>query len=404
MNFNSNKLKIVYLCYKNLKIKAMQENDENKLDKYSEDRYEEGVAKLLEEKQLKIKWRKEIEENESIQNYFKGYIPDSIDIFLKMYLTKKYLAHIHADFYEKQLEKKRTKWIDLANEHLEYILQKKLFDLQCLWRAEQIKIEAVSICLDFEVWGKDIFNCLFLEPINPDDIKNYQDFLNSGQANRYSYHTHWQDYESLKEEYISGGEDSSIPEWYEYHNVRTGNSSLFLLPDTRGRKEEFYTDLVNAELREEYKKKQLENPMVFDDRPFLSYGDDQVLDFFSKTFETAEENKKFKNYQEYNAKNQSDDIRMEELMWTMADVDEYISIESHYDYKQALELAYNKYYFGKIAEHLPIAYQNYIFNKNMSLTIKKDDEDNFYIRLREDYLQKILKGREMNGEPRNFDF
>lgn len=400
-DFNRSKLKIVYLCYK--KIKAMEENNENKLDKNSQDHYDKSIAKLLEEKQLKIKWKKEIEENQSIQNYFKGYNPDGIDTFVNMYLAEKYLAHNHADFYEKQIEKKRTQWIDLANEHLECILQKKLFDLQCLWRAEQIKIDEILICFDFEMWGRDIFNCPFLEPINNDDIKLYQNFLNSGQADRNSYYE-WQDYDSLREEYISGDGDSTIPEWYEYHNLRTGNSSLFLLSNSRGEKEEFYTNLVNAKSREECEKKQLENPISFDKKPYLSYGDNQVLELFSKTFENTEDNKKFKNYQEYNVRNTSGDST-DELIWAMADVDEYISIESHYDYKQALEMAYNKYFLGKIAEHLPIAHQQYVFNRNMSLTIKKkDDQDNFYLTLRNDYHQKILKGREMNGEPRDFDF
>ena len=141
----------------------MEENlDDEGLDNYSKKKYEEGVAELEQEKALKIKWRKEIMENEAAQKYFEGYLPSSIESFIKDYLVKKYIAFKHKDLYARQLEKNRTRWIDEANEHLKPILQKKLFDLQCLWRAEQINLEGIEIAFDFSVVQQDIFNCSFI--------------------------------------------------------------------------------------------------------------------------------------------------------------------------------------------------------------------------------------------------
>jgi len=47
-------------------------NGEEHLDKYTKDKVEKGINDLLEEKELKIKWRKEISENQSMQEFFQA--------------------------------------------------------------------------------------------------------------------------------------------------------------------------------------------------------------------------------------------------------------------------------------------------------------------------------------------
>lgn len=382
----------------------MEENDNN-LDNHRQDHFEKSIEAISNEKELKIKWQKDIDGSQAAQNYFKDFNPISVKNFISFYLHKKYLAHLHADFYKSQLEKMHTKWIDLANNHLECILQKKLFDMQCLWRAEKIKIAEVKVSYDFLVWENDIFNCPFLEPITDSDIKLYIDFLSSGQATRNDFFSEWQDYDLLKEEYLSGDDDCIMPYWYEYHNLRTGNSTLFLLADVKGDKEQFYINLVNAAKRAKNKEIVKDNPIVLETRPSLYAEDMEVLDDFSKRIETSEEYKKIKNFQEYNNKFDLDDSGLQELIWEMAEVEDMIPIESHYDFRQALDIAYNKYYFAKIAEHIKIAHQHYLFNKSMLFSTESINGNHaMYLRFRNDYCKTILDGREINNEPRNFNF
>ncbi|NJM80760.1 MAG: hypothetical protein HC854_16210, partial [Flavobacterium sp.] len=66
-------------------------NDHSNLDKYTQNKVEKGIQELLDEKELKIKWRKEMEQNEAIQKYFKSYKETSINSFIDDYLNKKYL-------------------------------------------------------------------------------------------------------------------------------------------------------------------------------------------------------------------------------------------------------------------------------------------------------------------------
>ena len=110
-----------------------QSNEEEFLDQRTKDSVEKGIAELLEEKELKTKWRKELAENESAQSFFKRYKPHSIESFIDHYIIYKFIAHRHADMFSRIAEERRGRWINKAHEHLNYILQKKLFDLQCLW-------------------------------------------------------------------------------------------------------------------------------------------------------------------------------------------------------------------------------------------------------------------------------
>lgn len=365
--------------------------DESELDERTKDIIKKEAKEFLKKKKLTTQWREEIECNIAIQEYFKGYSESSIEHFVNSYLDKKYRAHKYKKYYAKKLERKRTQWIDKADDHLEFILQKKLFDFQCLWRAEQVELEGVEICFDFDVWEGDIFNCPFLE-IHDDDIKMYQDFLNSGALDSDWWTSDWQDYYSLKED------DSEMPEWYDYHNMHTGNSALLLLPNLRGDKEEFYVGLY----RDEENKNHPPSEWKYDPKPSLSVYDEEFMKFVNE-FEDAESRTMLENlHNEESGYDRSEDFN--DVVRRMDEVEEFIPIESHYDYRQALRIAYFKYYFGKIAEHLPQAYEQYLFTKSMNLGASKGAYSDEIRGYSDTYREKIIKGRILNGEPGDLNF
>ncbi|OYU79929.1 MAG: hypothetical protein CFE23_11785 [Flavobacterium sp. BFFFF1] len=378
-------------------------NSGDNMGRYTE-RYEKGITELLEEKELKTKWHKEILENESIQEYFKDYNPHSIDTFILFYLTEKYLAYKYADSYERRVEEKRTRWIDAAYDHLKMIQHKKLFDLQCLWRAEQVQVEELEICHDFLLWKDNILDCPFLEPVTKDDIAMYQEYLLTADID-YRYITDFYDvqrYEEFRENY-NGDEDDGmqLPDWYDFHNMRTGNGSLMILPDIRGEKEEFYKKLSR---QEKVKNLPPSKPYVPERRPYLNPDSIEKVTFFVNTFEDEETRRKYANYLEINKNGFKDDeFDLDVLLMQMQEEDEYIPVEAHYDFREALFRGYNAFQLKNTAEHLPMAHQQYLFNRKMGLTTEEDRED-VYKSIRERSLEMILDGRELNGEPRNLEF
>jgi hypothetical protein len=381
--------------------------DEGNLDDYTQKRVKEGIEDLLQEKELKIKWRKEIENYPNLDAFFEPYYDNSKKSFIDHYLTVKHSYTKHGDSYGRILERKHAKWINEAHEQLEAILQKKLFDLQCLWRANQVKLEGVQICYDFKIWKEDIFSCPFLEPITDNDIKMYQEFLNQGNLGlRDLTSLEWQDYIEIKEEYLNQEDGFYMPDWYSFHNLRTGNSSLLLLPDTRGEMEEFYMTLRTPEKEAAIKKAESLQPVEEKEtKMFLNYFDDNVIKEFVDTFEDELSKKRYANYSEVFSKKRFDLFEYNDLCSNIEEINEPIPVGAHHDLKEAMQIAYTNYCLKKIADHLPIAHEQYLLNKQMGFTVNKEEEDEFERPdLRKMYIDAILRGRERNGEERTLDF
>ena len=373
------------------------------LDLYTKNKVENGIKDLHEEKDLKIKWRLELEENLFVETYFEGYHASSSANFIDHYLNQKYLWHKYGDFYREQTERKRSKWINQAHEQLEAILQKKLFDMQCLWRAEQIQIEGIEVIFDFNIWKEDIMNCPFIETITAEDIELYSEFLLQGNIElRDLGYYDWQNYEEIKDDHTEDYDQSSTSDWYEFHNKRTGNGSLLLLADKRGDKENFYRELNFAATRAANADKEPEPTVALDARPFLDYYDKQVIESFVNTFEVGDFRKKHKNYTEGRGNTNFDSMHYREVFETIMSLEEPLPIASNGDFKEAMLKAYNDYCLKKIAEHLPLAHEQYLFNKKMGFSSEK--KDNRYIGMRERIIERILDGRELHGEARTLDF
>ena len=385
----------------------MEEQDYNsKLDKYTKEKLAKDKQLLEEEKELKIKWRCEIEQNEELQRYLSNYQRKSTEDFIAHYINQKYQAYRFGDMYIRLDEEQSSKWIDLAHNHLEVILQKKLFDLQCQWRAEEIKLNGVEKCIDFHKWENEILNCPLVKPISEVDIEMYQTFLleaNLDFANDF-FAENWQDYDSIKVAYqnTNEDEDASIPKWYQYHFIHTGSSKLLLLPDIRGEKEEFYRKIWNKSQQKKYEEEQKDQPIkLTDNRPYLNLYNTEVMSYLYENFEDLETQKRFKYYRMAMDDSQ-DTFHYEDIFRELIEQNESIPIKSNNNIKEAVIAAYNSYYAKKIAEHLPLAFEQYLLNRKMGFVIRSDKDH--FSDLDDMHTKSILGGRELNGEPRDFNF
>ena len=371
--------------------------DDNK--ETSKDHFDEKIDSINERKALLLQWRKELDDNEAITSFFESYRGNAKKDFLDGYINSKYLWHKFGDNYQKMHEASRERWIDDAHKQLEAILQKKLFDLQCLWRAEQVSFKEIEICYDFEIWENDVFNCPFLDLITAEEVEMYRHFLAQENLDMNDIEFDgWQNYDEIKEGNLDVEKSYLMPEWYDYHNSRTGKGVLLLMGDIRGEKEDFYMDLV-------LKKEQKDNPEAFEHRestPYFNYMDEEVIKFFVTTFEDETTQKNYFEYSKLYLGGDNDAMYYYELLDDLNGLHDRIPVPSHYDFRQALEKGYTRYYFSKVAEHLPIAFEQYLFTKKMGLSFKR--KKNRMINLRDFFTERILKGRELNGEERNFNF
>lgn len=374
----------------------------------------EEQKKALWRKEKHLEFKEELRKNEKFMKFLEKTYPFARERFLDEYAQNKVNCIEWGPSHKKWLEQDDLKWIDNATQRLGEILQKKLFDMQCLWRAEKIKIPEIKLTNDFVFWEDNIFNCHFIEPVTQSEVDMYIQYLQSSNfEHSQGFLSRWQDYRELKKAYNDSSQFRTFPDWYEFHNGRTGLSAYMLLPDIRGEKEEFYLDLWRNENRkkaEEAGRKAEEeknNPQPItssladtDARPPLQYHKKGWMTWFINTFEDKETQDVYKRYGGERAFDDYDEF-LENDLDTLAKAGKPVPVNAWFDWKEAIHRAADKYSREKIAEALPDAYEQYKLKVEMGIDVP---EENPLAALFNWYPAAILRGRELNGEPRNFNF
>jgi hypothetical protein len=303
--------------------------------------------------------------------------------------------------YADNIEFDGVKWVYSAFEHLQTIQQKKLFDVQCLWRAEKLIIKEVEICVDFRLWENNILNCPFIEPVSIEDIELYQQYLHQENKEPLGWMESWQEYKEIKEAYNTNNENRNFPEWYDFHNGRTGKGVLMTLPDIRGEKEEFYIELSRQKHRVENAAKNEEWERTRDKRQWLQSYDAKHMEWFVNTFENKESQRLYKAYQ-WNDRNDGKKEILEEDLALLFSTDEPVPISAHYDWTEAVKIAAEKYRTKKIIEAIPEAWEQYMINIQTGIAFEPNSHS--FQNIKEMVMGYILEGRVLNGEPADLNF
>jgi hypothetical protein len=354
------------------------------------------------EEQMAI-WLEAIKNNAAIKEYLSQFHPQSVEGFIDDYVKAKNNWYTYGPNYVEESENKSIRWITAAALHLPVILQKKLFDAQCLWRAEQLEIDELKLCCEFQVWENNILNCPFIEPLTEDDIALYQSFLLKCPLDVDLYiYEEWQNMDDLRERFRDEHDSGNFPEWYEFSNVYKGTGTLMLLPDIRGQKEEFYMQLSRVERQEKNREQDAEYERSVDHRPSLSIYKAEDLTAFVSRFEDSDCKRLFNSYRYFhNRMNFKDDIELE--LELLSEAEEMVPMQAHSDWRTAIQNTARSYERKKIAEALPQAWEEYRINIDLGIgfPIADHSDQSWLVDL---YKEMILRGRVLNGEPEDLMF
>jgi hypothetical protein len=364
----------------------------------------------------KINFQKKVMEdlksNENIQNYFKGFTPDSVKNFIESYSIQKSNWHHAGALWIKVKEDHDLKWTEAAWWHLELIQQKKLFDIQCLWRAEKIQLPLIELSCDFHFWEKNILNCPFVDPITQDEVDLYQQYLKTENVqleDDVEIFLSFQNYSLIKDAYSNEDSDYNFPEWYEFYNSRRGTSALLELPDTRGNKERFYLDLARSPERKqaiaEISSVFHQNPGEYTDkqgRKILNAFSPESLDLFVEAFEDKQTREFYKAYA-WAHRDHEELEQLQEDIKLLLSAPEPIPVEEHNDWKEAIQNAVRKYSIQLISEHLTEAFGQYQMNRSMNIAFPEKEAEHVKA-AKKVLVDDILLGRKLNGEPEDLNF
>jgi hypothetical protein len=381
----------------------MEENQEEPINLYQA--YKDSMKQAEEDGKLKNetfqKTLHQLKTEKRFQDFFENYHPNSIESFINSYaFGKANWLGAKRDFeFVKTYEGLRFK--NEAEACLKEILQKKLFDLQCLWRAEQIKIEGIETTYDFLEWEQDILNCPFLDLITQREIDLYLEYYKEADYEESFFYSGWQNFDDIKADLNASPDDeSNTPEWYLFYDNRMGSKGYLLMADIRGEKEKKYVQLGIQETTQ----KAIENQPPPDPRPFMfsTYDYKQTRKFIAEIDQDKAALEAFDLWVERVSLNNTHEHEEAESAYAyLSETEDVIPIEGNYpDWRFALVEIANAHKKQKILEAIPIVYDEYLFRKQTGIQYEKPEQ--FFPW--QNFKDLILLGRELSGEPRNFDF
>ena len=196
--------------------------------------------------------------------------------FLERYAGERASALVDGQNYFDIARREEARLVQEATERLWEIQQRKLFELQCRWRAEEVRLPArhVELSQDFETWGARIERCSLVTPISAAEVDDYLAYLLSDACtdahDDFARPRDWQDYNRCRRYLLLQAEGQnprqvqrdavnnpgegmsglaamlddfflSYPAWYAHCDAQAGPPNLVLyLPDHRGEKEAYY--------------------------------------------------------------------------------------------------------------------------------------------------------------------
>ncbi|NOU46894.1 MAG: hypothetical protein HOO86_07525 [Bacteroidales bacterium] len=363
---------------------------------------------------LKNKFFDEMKQNKNHTDYFNKYNPGSIESFMLHYATQKAsLASHYKYMIDETNQNKELKYRAHTEKIFNLILQKKLWDIQLKWRAEQIQIKEIRTSWDFFFWDNYVSSCPFVPAVTEAEIEIMKAFL---RDDNFSDHTKlwyggWQNYGDIMEidEY---GDLSALPDWYEFYDLRMGTGLLLQLPDIRGKKEEYYLDIARNYYNEKSKKNEsVTQPIYVAPLPYLHASYEEMYNYAR-----ANENDKhfielFRINKEMNKTQESysmiSDDEIDHAVYLLKEAEFPVVMPGNTDWRDALMKCSQQYMNSIIANELDVVYEEYklfleigISRNNIEDVLQEFENDP----ISQGAIRSILKGREICGEPQNLDF
>jgi hypothetical protein len=365
--------------------------------------------------ELRKQFYDELKSSEANKNFFINCTPSSMEAFLLNYAERKSELASMYEYYSDDIYRiKEIKYRSKAENVFKFILYKKLFNLQCEWRAEQIQIEGIVTSGDFHYFEFHIDQCPFLPKIERKEVEVLKQFVADhvyeNFSDSYNYHTDF-NYMMHKDE---EGNRPNMTEWYEYYDQRMGTGGLLYLPDKRGDKETYYMRLTSNENQKIYEEQKKKGPPKVS-KPALKQivPDHKTLYNFAKQYETDPHFVDlFKGWleqiNEIERQDADEDGNFDQALNILQEATEPVYLEGGYKWKDAIVRAGNSYINNIIYRQLDYVYDEFLMLKSTGLSVGKPGANVMDEMAKYDLVilhrNMILRGRELAGEPRDFNF
>ena len=363
-------------------------------------------------------FEEEMETNPKCQKYFEGYEETSVKNFIKHHAAAKVAAFSRYTKIRAEYEAHQMLFLTLADEIIDAILQKKLFNLQCLWRAGKADLPFVKVTTDFKYFEKHIRACPFIEPVTEEEIDLALRFLREYRWTEFDKDGDWQDYDDFKD-FLSGqgSRYATYPALYAFLDQYQETGFLIKMRDIRSEKEDHYIRTYRNAREEEARKLREANgepePAGYYVRtlPYLHYASENRA-HFTALCESKQIQEAIRLH-EYRDEYLNNTLVIYDALALMARMKDKVPVRAHADWKTALLESARVYKQDQMRAHLPDAYEIYMMafeGENPQEIIEKRitaydpthlvETDVFHKRK----VEHLIKGRILVGEPADINY
>lgn len=363
--------------------------------------------------ELKKQWADELKTNPTYQTFFNKFDPTHIEAFISNYVQRKASIVSNYIFLTEIIAKPNELFFrEEAETIFKAIKQKKLFNMQLLWRAGKLSIPGVKNTSHFFYWSKHIDECPFLEEIQPEEVEAMIQFMQNHQNfdNEIADVWEWQDYDELTEK----DEDDDyiyMPEWYEFYDNHFRTGPLLLLPNTVGQLEEHYYQAAIAARQAEETSSPIQQTTPANHTPFKPALN--ALDHYYEFASEFEQDPHIRYLNTLDKKMQDSEAEISDLRENLhqaidilLDATEIVYMPGGKQWHEAILDCAFQYKNKQLAASMNSIYAEYLLFKHANITThnktsqyKKVDQE--IVTLRHNML---MKGRRALGEPENYNY
>lgn len=346
---------------------------------------------------------REMLKDEHAQAFFKKFDvkPDGIKDFLTYYSKHKAKVIDKGDDFTRHIHKMAEVHKEMAWKAYGAILSRKLFILQCRWRAEQLILKDLAISYDFWYWGYDPYCCPFIDEVTAEELELMKAFLLQPAFRRWDLelHDNWQNYEKYVE---PADKDISLrtdyPSWFAYCDAHGTDPDWCSLPDIRGQKEQAYMkaarDSKKTSKAADAPKEETKKSLHYNDKDLMAA---ELADLLGDTTTAQYIRDKYdcRKGQLY------PDVDVAQMYFEAFHTEEF-PVQANENWGEGLVMASDQFFARRAAAALEETHEEYLYRKANDLLEK--EEDNYFQRIAERFREVIMEGRMKKGESRDLNF
>ena len=341
---------------------------------------------------------KELKANRKVNEWLKKFKHGDPERFLEAYAKAKIkMINDPEDFSIK--ERYRTDGHKLAEDALNALLGKKLFDLEVLWRAKEIEIEEVKLCVEMMNWNWDVYNCPFIPDITEEELQILSDYLNRPDFRKYDIdgRNHWF-FDDIRERKEEDWRDAQ--KWFNYYDSKIKEKVSLDKPDFRKEKEDYYFNVYDNNLKEKKKEAEAKTKATKSHKDVDYKERFKILEIIAKDFGNTDYYKFLANRRKYKLGQHGYDTQYP-VNYLKFFYNEEIPMQPNESWVQSIKQAYEGHMAKVAIAHLPEVVSMYRFKRENNMLDSKASKS--FDDLVEKNKEYILKARKFLGEPENLE-